>query len=121
MALETDLPYLEVGQTAWFYPDDPTRQKLRARIREIREVDEEEFALPYLASNYGGSIPVRESEPGKLKPDTSVYRILLDLEGSSPMWKQAVRGILLVESRPWSVVERVWERVSAVLIREGGF
>ncbi len=121
MALETDIPYLEVGQTAWFYPDDPMRPKIPARIREIRAVDEEAFDLPYLASQYGGSIPVRESQPGTLTPETSVYRVLFDLEGKAPLWKQAVRGVILVESRPWTIVGRAWERISAVLVRESGF
>ncbi len=121
LALESEVARLGVGQGARFIPDDPTRPAIEARIRDIRQVDEGAFTLLYLASIFGGEIPVRRSENGKLQPEASVYRVRLEILGAPPSWHQAVRGSLLVEGRHWSLAGLVWDRVAAVLIRESGF
>ena len=120
-APESEVARLGVGQDARFIPDDPTRGSIEARIRDIRHVDERSFNLPYLASVFGGDVPVRRDAEGTLRPETSVYRVRLEILGAPPSWNQAVRGRLHVDGRPWSVAERVWDRVASVLIRESGF
>jgi hypothetical protein len=42
------------------------------RVDEIRAIDEHRFTVPYLASLYGGAVPVREDATRRLKPETSV-------------------------------------------------
>ncbi len=121
LAPETEVARLTVGQAAVFVPDDPTQPSVRAEVREIRQIDEGNFTLPYLASLYGGPVAVREDQKGKLKPESSVYRIRLALTGGAPGWQQVTRGQLHVYGQPASVFARAWTHALAVLIRESGF
>jgi putative peptide zinc metalloprotease protein len=117
---ESMVKYLQVGQAARFIPDSPERPSLPARIQEIRDVDESSFTVPYLASSYGGAVPVHADTTGRLKPEISVYRVTLRLTGPSPQWSQAVRGTVLVEGPRISFARRAWEQSARVLIRESG-
>lgn len=121
LAPETELPRLTVGQPARFIPDDPSRPAVTAWLREIRDVDEGFFAIPYLASVFGGDIPVRKDDQGRLQPDISVYRVRLDVAGDLPPPAQAVRGVVHVEGNPRSFAGRLRDLVASVLIRESGF
>jgi len=112
--------YLQVGQFARFIPDDAERPSLAARIEEIRDSDESSFTVPYLASLYGGDVPVREDANRKLKPETSVYRVTLHLVELPPRWNQAVRGAVLVEGPRISFAQRAWEQTARIFIRESG-
>jgi putative peptide zinc metalloprotease protein len=120
VAPETDVGYLRAGQLARFIPDGAERPSVRARVVEIRDIDESSFMVPYLASLYGGEVPVREDASHRLRPETSVYRITLRLVESAPRWNQAVRGTVLVEGPRISLAQRAWEKGIRVLIRESG-
>ena len=121
VAPEGELAYLEPGQLARFVPKDLTRDALSARVREIRQIDDSTFALPYYASVYGGNIATRKDPQGRVRPDASIFRVHVQLLEDGPDWNQAVTGTLQVEGRHWSVAERVWDRMVAVLARESGF
>lgn len=121
LASETEIVRLTTGQDAVFVPDDPTQPTVAAEVRDIRQIDEGNFTLPYLASVFGGPVAVREDQKGALKPDMSVYRIRLSLSGPPPAWMQATRGQLHIHGHPVSVLERAGTHALAVLIRESGF
>jgi putative peptide zinc metalloprotease protein len=120
LAPETDVGYLRAGQPARFIPEGPDRPSLKAKVVEIRDIDETSFTVPYLASLYGGAVPVREDAARKLRPETSVYRVTLHLVETPPQWNQAVRGTVLVEGPRVSLAQRVWEQGARVFIRESG-
>ena len=120
LAPETDVGYLHAGQSARFIPQGPDRPSLEALVVEIRDIDESSFTVPYLASLYGGDVPVREDANRRLKPETSVYRVTLHLVGSSPRWNQAVRGTVLVKGPRISFAQRAWEQGARIFIRESG-
>jgi putative peptide zinc metalloprotease protein len=120
LAPEIDIGFLRSGQSARFIPEGPERPSLKAQIIEIRDVDESSFTVPYLASLYGGEVPVREDVYHKLRPETSVYRVTLRLVESSPKWNQAVRGIVLVEGPRVSLAQHAWRKVARIFIRESG-
>jgi putative peptide zinc metalloprotease protein len=120
LAPETEVGYLQSGQSARFIPEGPERPSVKAQVVEIRDIDESSFTVPYLASLYGGEVPVREDATHKLRPDTSVYRITLRLIEPPPRWNQAVRGTVLVEGPRISLAQRAWEKGVRVLIRESG-
>ena len=117
---ETDVGYLQTGQQARFIPESPERPILRAQVVQIRDIDESAFMVPYLASLYGGDIPVREDVDHKMKPETSVYRVTLQLVDPPPRWNQAVRGTVLVEGPRISLARRLWEQSARVVVRESG-
>ncbi|HEV8327821.1 MAG TPA: HlyD family efflux transporter periplasmic adaptor subunit [Nitrospiraceae bacterium] len=120
LAPETDVGYLHAGQSARFIPQGPDRPSLEAQVVEIRDIDESSFTVPYLASLYGGDVPVREDANRRLKPETSVYRVTLHLVGSPPRWNQAVRGTVLVKGPRISFAQRAWEQGARIFIRESG-
>ena len=111
---------LAAGTEGWFYADDPARRARRSRVQDLREVDESDFALSYLASVYSGPVPVRQDEKGHLKPEASIYRVTMNVDDGEEEWTQAVRGMAHVQGEPRSVVRQLWEHVGAVFIRESG-
>jgi len=120
LATETDVGYLRVGQSARFIPEGAERPSLKAQVIEIRDIDESSYSVPYLASLYGGEVPVREDANHKLRPETSIYRITLRLTEPPPRWNQAVRGTVLVDGPRISLVHHAWEKGVRILIRESG-
>ena len=104
----------------WFYPDDPALPPRRSHIRDLRQVDESHFSLSYLASLYSGPVPVRQDEKGNLKPEASIYRVILDVEDEGDDWNQAVRGVVHVRGESRSFMRQLWEHIAAVFIRESG-
>jgi putative peptide zinc metalloprotease protein len=120
LAPETDVGYLRAGQFAQFIPEGAERSSVKAQVAEIRAIDESSFTVPYLASLYGGEVPVREDATHKLRPDMSVYRVTLHLIEPPPRWNQAVRGTVLVEGPRISFAQRAWEKGARILIRESG-
>ena len=119
-ATEEQQVRLMAGNPGWFYADDLARMARRSRVQNLRQLDESEFALSYLASVYAGPVPVRQDEQGKLKAETSIYRVTLEVDDAGEAWKQAVRGMVHVQGESRSVVGQLWEHVVAVFIRESG-
>ena len=116
-----DLSVLAVGQEARFIPNDLTRPACTARVTEIRDVDEQDFSVPYLASIYGGDVPARKDAHGRVQAEQSVYRVELEVLDQADPIGQTVIGQVQVAGKPQSLVTRVWDRVVAVMIRESGF
>ncbi|THI84980.1 MAG: HlyD family efflux transporter periplasmic adaptor subunit [Nitrospira sp. CG24A] len=116
-----DLSVLAVGQEAVFIPNDVTRSARRARVTEIRDVDEQDFSLPYLASIYGGEVPARKDARGRVQAEQSVYRVELEVLDQTEPVDQTVTGQLHVTGKTESLAERAWDRAVAVMIRESGF
>lgn len=116
-----ELAYVEVGQPARFIPLDLTRPSVEAHVTQIAEVDEREFMVPYLASVYGGDVPVRKDDKGRLKPEVSVYRVRLSLDDTTTSLDQILPGHIQIEGQPSSIAKRAWDQVVATLVRESGF
>ncbi|MFB3062275.1 MAG: HlyD family efflux transporter periplasmic adaptor subunit, partial [Candidatus Binatia bacterium] len=91
---ETELVRVEAGKRARFIPDDLSRPSIQAQVQEVRQVEEGTFEVPYLASTFGGEIPVRLDERGELQSESSVYGVKLHVLGKPPMVNQAIRGII---------------------------
>jgi putative peptide zinc metalloprotease protein len=119
-ATEEQQVRLTSGTEGWFYADDPARKARRARVQDLRQVDESQFSLAYLASLYSGPVPVRQDEQGNLKPEASIYRVTMDVDDKGKEWNQVVRGMAHVQGESRSVVRQLWEHVGAVFIRESG-
>lgn len=76
---------------------------------------------PYVASLYGGDVPVREDRNGNLVLQTAHYRATITVHDANLRLTQMVRGEVVVEAERRSPLSRVWTAVQAVLIREIGF
>jgi len=118
---ESDWARIAVGAAARFIPDDPLRPALSLRVQTIHELNEDTLTLVYLASLYGGDVPVRDDGRGRLKPERSIYRVLLDVVDEPRQLDQAQRGVVHIKGAPVSFVDRAGKWVSRVLIQESGF
>ena len=119
-AVEEDKVHrLRAGQAATFIPDDPSYPTTEATVVEIGGTDKANFDNPYLASVYGGRIPVVNTEQG-LIPESSVYEVRFSTSGKDYGFR-AVRGVVHVKGQPQSLIYRVWRLIGSVFIRESGF
>ncbi|MCA9472513.1 MAG: HlyD family efflux transporter periplasmic adaptor subunit [Nitrospirales bacterium] len=118
---QTELSRLQIGQHATFIPDDLMQPAIQARISDIRHVDEETLVIPYLASVFGGNIPVRENGKGELIPKSGVYRVTLTPLEHLPPSKQVIKGLIHVQGAPQSLAIQFRDFVVSVLVREMGF
>jgi len=121
LASVEDLSLLALGQEGQFIPNDVTQPSRPARVVEIRDADEQDFSVPYLASIYGGDVSARKDPHGRVQAEQSVYRIELKVLDQTEPVQQVVTGLVHVTGKPQSFVGRAWDRVAAVLIRESGF
>ncbi|PLX81159.1 MAG: hypothetical protein C0614_06960 [Desulfuromonas sp.] len=118
---EEDLALLEVGSTGRFYPNDPGQAPFSVRLREIDSTSSRRLAEPYLASIYGGGIPVRVDEKGALVPETPIYRVVLEQSVPQPPPRYIVPGVVRLKGARQSLLSSIARNILAVLIRESGF
>ncbi len=115
-----DLPRLGQGADARFYPDDALG---RVRLGQVARVDTANRPVldhPMLASDQGGGIAVRRDGERRLRPERSIYRVLVTVDdGVAPT--EMRRGTLHVRAQPESLALRLWQAIARVLIRESGF
>jgi len=121
LASVQDLSLLAPGQEAQFIPNDVTQPGRQVRVAEIRDADEQDFSVPYLASIYGGDVPARKDARGRVMAEQSVYRVELEVLDHTEPVRQTVTGQVHIIGKSESLLGRVWKRVVAVTIRESGF
>jgi putative peptide zinc metalloprotease protein len=121
LASVQDLSLLAPGQEAQFIPNDVTQPGRQVRVAEIRDADEQDFSVPYLASIYGGDVPARKDARGRVMAEQSVYRVELEVLDQTEPVRQTVTGQVHIIGKSESLLGRVWKRVVAVTIRESGF
>jgi len=118
---EEDLESVRVGSAGRFYMENRDTDPVDCRVTEIDETSSRNLKEPYLASVYGGDIPVEMENGQKLISRKSLCRItLIPVNRMEPPY-QIVCGSVLIKGRPQSLLSRAWRRVQAVLIRESGF
>jgi putative peptide zinc metalloprotease protein len=117
---EADLGRIGIGTEAEFHPEDGWGEPSAARVVRIERANARVLTEPYLASRFGGGVPVREVKGGELVPESSVYRVMLELDGAAAAPTRVLRGHIVLSGAPESLAARAWRRVVAVAIRESG-
>jgi putative peptide zinc metalloprotease protein len=82
----------------------------------LRELDQ-----PFMASNHGGEIAVREAAEGKLVPVRAIYRIRFKFDGDMAPIRHVSLGSVRLEAAPESFLQAAWRRVVGVIRRELSF
>jgi len=122
MVDENNLGRLALSQHALFIPDDTMIDSIHAQVSELEYSNVSNLDVPYFASIFGGEIAVRQDKDNHLVPETSVYRVKLDIQGESTQHPtQVIRGIVHVEGESKSFARRVYEIIAAALVRGSGF
>lgn len=117
---ESDLARIAPGTKATFYPEGGWGAPLAARVVRIERANTASLAEPYLASRFGGDIPVREQKQGEFVPETSVYRVTLAPAGPVAAPSRVLRGRVVLSGTAESLALRAWRRILAVAVRETG-
>jgi len=117
---EDHLGQIQPGAKADFYPEQLDWPSIPCRIVRIDNAAAMQLP-PVFASRYNGSIAIRGNNKEVLVPETSVYRVWLQpMETGEPIHR-AIKGNVLVDGKPESIVSLLWRQIAAVLIRESGF
>ena len=113
---EPDLDRLRVGAPARFLPDSGEAPVL-LHVADIAVASSRTLDAPELASEHGGSVPVRRDHAGRLVLEGAFYRVLLrpDATGAAPF---RMSGRVSIEAERASLAGQVLHRVLAVVIRE---
>jgi putative peptide zinc metalloprotease protein len=117
---EADLARIGVGTRAQFHPENGWGDPGDAHVVRIERANARVLAEPYLASRFGGGIPVREMRSNELVPESAVYRVMLEPDGTPSAPERVLRGHVMLSGAPESLAARAWRRVVAVAIRESG-
>jgi len=115
-----ELSRIGIGQAAIFYPEDPQMPKVTATISRIDWGNIKNLDLTYLSSRYGGEVAVKVHKNGKAIPENAAYAIKLD-NISSAVPSREIRGNICVECQSVFLIERLYELVLSLIIRESGF
>jgi putative peptide zinc metalloprotease protein len=117
---EADLARIGVGTSAEFHSEDGWGESVDAHVVRIERANARVLAEPYLASRFGGGVAVREMKSGEWVPESTVYRVMLEPDGSQGAPARVLRGHVVLSGTPESLAARAWRRVVAVAIRESG-
>jgi putative peptide zinc metalloprotease protein len=117
---EDHLGQVQPGATANFYPEQLDWPGIPCRIVRIDNAAALQLP-PVFTSRYNGSIAIRGNDKDALVPETSVYRVWLQpMENGEPI-NRAIKGNVLIDGKPESIISSLWRQVAAVFIRESGF
>ncbi len=118
---EHQLARISPNDQARFYPESGDYTPIPCRVNSINKTSSRILDEPYLASLYGGDLPVR-MDKDKLISDQSLYRVLLIPQASElALPAQVHRGTIVINGIPQSIALRALRKVTAVFIRESGF
>ncbi|SMF80510.1 putative peptide zinc metalloprotease protein [Tistlia consotensis] len=117
---ESDLWRFRKGAPARFYPADGRAPLSGLTVAAIDDTATRALDAKILASEYGGGVPVRRDEEGKLVPQKAVYRVLLRAP-HLPAPARAERGTLVIAGARESLIGRFWRHAVSVLVRESSW
>ena len=118
---EKQLGRVQLGQVAYFYPENPSLPVLTAEVVAIDLMDSRQLATPYLASVYGGQVAVRQEADGRLTSEHARFRIRLQLQDSETMPPYVVRGQVQIETQSEALLWGWGRGLLQLLIAESGF
>ena len=116
---ESDIGRIRQGDSARFRPEND-EAAIPLVVRDVSPGASPLVTTPELASVHGGGVPVRRESDGRLKPETAVYRVTFGLPDGLPVSFGARRGTVRIDATPVSLVNRMWRRAAAVVMREAG-
>lgn len=119
---EDYLRFIDAGDAARFYPEDPGQSPLDGVVESVDHGDTRVLPDPYLAGTHGGGIEVRQDADGQAVPEQAVYRVRVRMDASmADVPLRVVRGNLRLGGDDRSLLMRFWTYTVGVLLRESGF
>ena len=118
---ERDFSRVSPGAAVVFIADNLDMPPLSGVVVAIDSVGLETLDNPYVASQYGGGVPVRETADGLLIPESAHFRVTIRVDDPDLRVVQITRGEITVEAERQSLLSHAWTTVIAVMIRESSF
>jgi putative peptide zinc metalloprotease protein len=124
---QQDIWRLKAGQAGRFIPDDAQARSITASLSEVTVSTSTTIDIPHLAETHGGKIrtqPPQADQP--LVPLDPVHQIRLAPENSGreidlgQEVHRPIRGIVIVDAAPQSMLATLWRRILKVLVQEAG-
>jgi putative peptide zinc metalloprotease protein len=120
-----DVSRIRPGMSAMFIPNDLFQPSRPAIVREIAIAPSTRLEQLELAGSYGGKIPTRLTSDRGVAPLDSQYAVIAhfadDGPGAATRKMQPQVGVLHVTGDAQGLLQRVWNRILLVLVRESGF
>jgi putative peptide zinc metalloprotease protein len=117
---EADLDRIAKGASAVFFAEADSRLDIALKVDEIAPSSTRVLTDQTLASVFGGPITVRATKQNTLIPDRTIYRVRFTPVSTAIAPERMLRGTVLLQGRPVSLLARAWRVVLAVIIRESG-
>jgi putative peptide zinc metalloprotease protein len=117
---ESELRRLHDDAHAVFIADMPGSGSIECRVGVVDQMNLPAIDTLYVASSYGGAIPVQKDRDGTLVPTEAMFRVRLeDCEGESPSWQ--LRGVAHLDAGWSSPAADFVRRMIASVQKEMGF
>ncbi|MCB1510385.1 MAG: biotin/lipoyl-binding protein [Hyphomicrobiaceae bacterium] len=117
---EQDRWRLQAGIPGRFVPDLPTARSVHVRIDGIATAASSDIEIAALASTYSGRIAVMPDARKRLVPSASQYFVRMTGVDRGAHAGMALRGVVIAQGQPESMLAQVWRRTLKVLVRESG-
>jgi len=117
---EADLWRVAPGAVGRFVPDQPLRESVPVRIEQIAAAGSAQIEIAELASRHAGPIAVAADDRQRLVPASAQYLVHMMADAAPLRHDLTVRGLVLAEGRPQSLLARAWRQTLKVLVRESG-
>jgi putative peptide zinc metalloprotease protein len=115
---QDEIPRLSLGDGAYFYPEGRT-DRIKGRVITIGTTRVNELEHPSLSSRFGG--PIATATHGNaLIPSQPVFHVLVQLD-TPPSGTAETKGQVQLEGQQQSLIKKSFDRLTAILLREGGF
>ena len=121
---ENNLTEIAIGHTGHFYPDAPDESPIKVKIIAIEpaNITQLQSSDHYVASIYGGGVPVKLTPDKHLIPQEAVYRVYLSIMGKTNIPNRVHQGHVVLKAKDKKpLIQRAWILINTVLIRESGF
>jgi len=117
---EDDLWRIAIGSVGRFIPDFVTRASTDVTIETIGINGQSVLGYADLASPFGGPVAANLSDGERLVPTIAQYLVQMRAETPSSEPGLAMRGVVIVDGHPESLLARVTRQVLKVIMRETG-
>ena len=118
---ELDRARIRKSMQGIFYAADTEEKKFDVFIQSIAPSHTSILEEPYMASMYGGTLPVREEKNGTMTLQEAYYKVMMRPAAKSFKGGRIQRGTVKIQGEPVSYFSKLWKRIQALFIRESGF
>lgn len=116
-----DRDRLAADADATFISSVAGSEEIDVKLKSLSNVSLATLEFPELASDYGGEIATRLDSSKMLKTQAAYYKVLAIPKQNKVRVDFRQKGVLVVDAKPKSFVERIYKQLIFVLLKESSF